>query len=551
MTDLRALNLPIKQPRGGFLGEYEGLGALAAALEDKLVEVGVHGDGIFAVEAGHAELVLVPAARADHAGGVEVAEGIGLEILGDFLVGKLVGDQVLGIGKVDAVVARVPVRGTADADVDFLGPGLAQVHDPRPRRGAAHDGIVDDDHPFAGHARLDDVQLHLHAEFTGELRRIEEGAPDIVVADKRRIVRNARFLAVAERRVVAGVGHGNDEIGLDRMETGEFASHVRPHLADVDAFQHAVGPGEVDVLEDTETEAILGNERLERAEAILINDHDLAGGDIADELGAGDDIEGAAFAGEEPGIAHFADAKGTETEGIAHADDFPFAQKHERKGSFNLTESLNQAAIARIVRALGHEVEDDLAIDGGFENRALGFEFIAKQVRIHEISVVTHGDLAAGTVDYDGLGVFQRARAGRGIADMADGAGAGKLGQAMLVENLGDESHPVMALEFTVFVPGDDDTRALLPAMLQGVEPEKGDFGRVGVPVDGENATFVLGTVLKNGVSRQGMVHAHVTYTPSAPKEKSFDPFRHIFAIKCVWRARLPAGAGPSMDGYV
>ena len=49
---------------------------------------GFTGDGILLVEAGHAEFVFAAAGGADHAGLVEVAERIGLEILRDLLVAK-------------------------------------------------------------------------------------------------------------------------------------------------------------------------------------------------------------------------------------------------------------------------------------------------------------------------------------------------------------------------------------------------------------------------------------------------------------------------------
>ena len=48
-----------------------------------------------------------------------------------------------------------------------------------------------------------------------------------------------------------------------------------------------------------------------------------------------------------------------------------------------------------------------------------------------------------------------------------------------------------------------DDAGAFLPAMLQGVEAEEGDFRGVGMAEDGENAAFILGTVLKDGSRRR------------------------------------------------
>ena len=297
------------------------------------------------------------------------------------------------------------------------------------RGGAAHDGVVDDDDALARDAFLDDVELHLHAEFARELRGIEEGAPDVMVADEGRVVGDARFLAEAERGVVAGVGHGDDEVGLDGVEAGQFAAHVRAHRADVDALERAVGPREIDVLEDAEAELVLRHEGLDRAQAVFVDDDDFARLDVADELRAGDDVEGAAFAREQPRAVDLADAERTEAERVAHADDFALAHQDEGKGALHLAERLDEDAVAEAVGRLGHEVEDDLAVDRGLEDGALGFQFVAQEVGVDQVAVVADGDLAARAIDDDGLGVFERAGAGGGIADVADGARAGQLGE--------------------------------------------------------------------------------------------------------------------------
>ena len=62
---------------------------------------------------------------------------------------------------------------------------------------------------------------------------------------------------------------------------------------------------------------------------------------------------------------------------------------------------------------------------------------------------------------------------------------------------------PWWLLNLRSLSPCDDDARAFLAAMLQGVEAVEGDLGRVGMTVDGENATLILGTVLKNGLRRR------------------------------------------------
>jgi hypothetical protein len=79
-----------------------------------------------------------------------------------------------------------------------------------------------------------------------------------------------------------------------------------------------------------------------------------------------------------------------------------------------------------------------------------------------------------------------------------------------------------MTLEFALLVIVNDDARALLPAMLEGIESEKGYFCRVRMTEYGEDAALILWTVLKNGACRRRVVHARAIYTPSVKKEKGF-----------------------------
>ncbi len=314
-----------------------------------------------------------------------------------------------------------------------------------------------------------------------------------------------------------------------------------------------VGAREIDVFEDAEAEVVLRHEGLDGAQAVLVDDDDFAGLDVADEFRAGDDVERAAFARKQPRAVDLADAKRTKAERIAHADDFPLAQDHEGKGALHLAQGLDEAAVARAVGGLRHEVQDDFAVDGGLEDGALGFEFIAKDVRVDEVAVVADRHLAARAIDDDGLRVFQRAGAGGGVADVADGARAGQLGQGRVVEDLRHEAHAVVALEFAVGVAVDDDARAFLAAMLQGVEPEKGDFCRVWMTVNSEDTAFILRAVWKRGTGRKQVIHARPSYTPSAKKGKGFEIFLLFLLVDratcCLGREATGSEALPLATG--
>ncbi len=58
------------------------------------------------------------------------------------------------------------------------------------------------------------VVLQPHAEFADRLCRLDEGAPDIMVADDAEFERDAGGLRIADRGGHAGIGHGNDDIGV-------------------------------------------------------------------------------------------------------------------------------------------------------------------------------------------------------------------------------------------------------------------------------------------------------------------------------------------------
>ena len=67
------------------------------------------------------------------------------------------------------------------------------------------------------------------------------------------------------------------------------------------------------------------------------------------------------------------------------------------------------------------EVDDDLSVTGGLENRAFGFQARANAGGVHQVAVVRDGDLAVRAVDQDRLGVLQAALAGGRIARVPDG----------------------------------------------------------------------------------------------------------------------------------
>ena len=210
------------------------------------------------------------------------------------------GQQLVALGRVDAVEAGIGGGRGGDAHMHLAGAGLAHHLDDLHRGGAAHDRIVDQDHALALDQGAVGVVLQAHAEMADVVGRLDEGAADIVVADDAELERQARLVGVADRRRHAGVGHRHDDVGVDRAFLGELHADALAGIVDADALDLLIGPGEIDVLEDAEAARLLG-EGLDRAQAVAVDDDDLAGLDVAHEAGA-DDVERAGLRGQDPGV---------------------------------------------------------------------------------------------------------------------------------------------------------------------------------------------------------------------------------------------------------
>ncbi len=88
---------------------------------------------------------------------------------------------------------------------------------------------------------------------------------------------------------------------------------------------------------------------------------------------------------------------------IAEPDDLALAHEHDGKRALDTAQRSQRASIAAW---LGQQVEDDFAVNGGLEDRALGLEFFAELGGVDEIAVVRDRELAAVGIDDERLGVL-------------------------------------------------------------------------------------------------------------------------------------------------
>src|SRR6185437_4796397 len=127
--------------------------------------------------------------RIQHSIERQVTEGVDADVPGDLVDREIRSDKILAVGSVDAVIAWAGHGRRADAHVDFHGARRAHHCDEPTCGGAAHDGIVDHDYALALQHFSYRVVLHLHLRIAAGLFRLDEGSAYIVIADKRKLVR--------------------------------------------------------------------------------------------------------------------------------------------------------------------------------------------------------------------------------------------------------------------------------------------------------------------------------------------------------------------------
>ena len=179
----------------------------------------------------------------------EEREAVGADALADLLDRQAGGHQVAVVAHVDAEVARVDDRRARDPHVHLGGAGVADQLDQRPGRRAAHQRVVDHHDPLAGQVLGERVELEGHAAVADLLRRLDERAADVAVLDQPVVERHAAGPGVADGGGDRGVGHGDDDVGVDGRLGGQLGAEPLAHVVHVAAVPHRVGPGEVDELE--------------------------------------------------------------------------------------------------------------------------------------------------------------------------------------------------------------------------------------------------------------------------------------------------------------
>jgi len=389
----------------------------------------------------------------------------------------------------------------------FRGPGGAQEIDDAGAGGAPDDGIVDHDDPLAPHHLGDGVQFEPHQRLPGFLPRGNKGAPDVLVFDEADAVRDAGGPGIAHGGVQPGIRHADDHVRGHGMPLRQARPRPDPGGVDVHPVDDGVRPGKIDILKDTGTLFGLSAVVADAAHAVSVEHQDLAGQQVAHEFCL-QGVQRAALGGDDVApVGGLAVTERAEPVLVPHGDEL--GRGHDDEGVRAL-DPVHGAVHRRLDgrgadALLGDDVGNDLGIAGGVENGALHLQRPAQLHGVHQIAVVGQRHAALDVVDHDGLAVFPPVSAGGAVAHMAHGHGAaGKGIQHRLCEHLIEQARVLIVRKQSVVVH--HDAAALLPPVLEGVEPVIGAHGEIGAlrAADAQHAAFLVQLV---GTVEKKLVH--------------------------------------------
>ena len=269
-------------------------------------------------------------------------------------------------------------------------------------------------------------------------------------------------------------------------------------------MESRVGAGEVHELEDAEAWGRFGE--AEAADALLVDDHHLAGSQLAHE-GGPDDVECRRLRGEDPSaVLEGAEAEGAEPVRVADAHEGALVHDDERERTLDPGEDACERLVelelrAELVRLPGEQLDEHFGVGDVRETR-LGGEVDG----VGEVAVVAEGEGAVADLAEHRLGIGPLGGAGRGVAGVADRHVPFEAREHLLVEYLWDEAE--LLEDRCGLAVRRADACALLTAVLEGEEPEVGEEACLSPRGPGpEDATSLPGAPI--GVDHVGEGSAH------------------------------------------
>ncbi len=168
-------------------------------------------------------------------------------------------------------------------------------------------------------------------------------------------------------------------------------------------------------------------------------------------------------------------------------------------------------------------MDDDLSVAGRLEQMATLDQVGAQCDGVRQVAVVCDGEPTELEIGEQRLDISQYRVARCRIAVVADsGITREPLDDVFRTETVADQAQGPMSMK--VFAVERDDPGRLLAAMLERVEPQRGQRGRVVVAKDAKNAAFLVKFVIVKG--KHGQNHRF-----GASLLVAFDKLVHVVAL--------------------
>jgi hypothetical protein len=308
--------------------------------------------------------------------------------------------------------------------------------------------------------------LHAHAEFAHALGRLNEGPADIVVSDDAEFERHAGMLAITEGGGHAGIRHRHHDVDLDMAFARELGAKGFSDFVHRAAADDRIRPREVDVFEDAGPRRLRWK-RLVAVCALFIEYDDFAGFDVPDIFCA-DHVERAGLGRQDRTAVEVAEHQRPDAERVAGADQLLVGQGHQRIGTLDRAQRLDETVDETTALGLRHQMQDHFGVGGRLHHGAVKNKLAAQRQAIGEIAVMADRKTAGIELGEQRLHVAQNGGACGGVADMADGGVARQaLDDFAAGEGVADEAEAAFGMEAGA-VKG-DDAGGFLAAVLEGV----------------------------------------------------------------------------------
>ena len=134
-------------------------------------------------------------------------------------------------------------------------------------------------------------------------------------------------------------------------------------------------------------------ERVDAANAVVVDDDQLAGLDVA-LVGRADDVQGHAFGGEDHRLAQAAHDQRADAERVPASNHALTRQADERISALDLLERIDEPIEQRAIARFGDEVDNHLGIAGGLEDRSIAHQPLAQRHRVGDVAIMGDGEAA-------------------------------------------------------------------------------------------------------------------------------------------------------------